>query len=561
MEFSRNCLVPILRLLASFQNLPWVQTNPQSAIDSLNRLLEKHIYASAKITFDFSNERHPSKRNEPSPPSIDDLLAPLRDAVSHDVSQRPKLPGYSGEQLGPVALLLSIMLKHTPQYTPKQRTNQKPWLQYIFNRLIDCADLLGTPMDSPSVSNERATILIQVLREAVKQKVRLEVSELKRVLSFVVKPSLRKGNSWIGWTLTSLCLQVNPSVLSAGYSKAQIGHRGDNPLPSLLSDLNLQWKTSTAENYVYDIATFQVLLPLVRAFSESRDLEEFIRHWKVNLLECQSKRPPAPKPYSVPAQSIWESEDLLQCVASLLESRLTIGQINTILSEIDGNLDASKGSISLELQHVMSTDLVMLDCILSGCRSESHISELSDHMKSIIMRLLALTGSAYSSESKWRFWRVLATFNWRWNKPTNLINPSMLQHNVDDAIQLSSLEAVSGDNHTEALFAVDFMLSVVGLVQPLKKDQALPSADQHILSAVEALLNLAGKRIDSVYHGKLVQGSHGHQSPDDPCLPKWDFCSSSVASMDIFLLSCFALTLTNNLLWLAFPPCAELACK
>lgn len=481
--------------------------------------------------------------------------------MSHEVSQRPKLPGYSGEQLSPVALLFSIMLKHTPQNTPKQRTSQKYWLQFIFHQLIGCADIFATPKDSPAIFNERATILIQMLEESVKQRVRLEASELKRVFSFIANSSSRKGNSWIGWTLTSLCLQVNPTVLLGGYSKAPIERTDDNPLSSLLSDLNLQWKSSTEENYVYDTATFEVLLPLARAFGEARDLRGFIRHWKVNLLECQSKRTPPPEPYSVPFQSIWESENLLQCVASLLESRLTTGQINTILREIDGNLDASEDLRPLELQHVMSTDLVMLDCILSGCRSEGHISELSHQVKSIIIKLLALTASTYSSESKWRFWRVLATFNWRWNEPISIINPSMLQHNVDDAIQLIHLEKVSGYNHAEALFAVDFMLSVFGLILPLKKDQALPSADQHIWSAVKALVNLAGERIDSAYHGKLVQGSHGRQSPDDPCLPKWDFNSNIVASLDIFLLSCFALTLTNNLLWLAKSPCAELAGK
>ncbi|KAL9612018.1 MAG: hypothetical protein Q9167_003384 [Letrouitia subvulpina] len=545
LDFSRNCLVPILQLLASLQNHPGVQANSQSVIDSLNRLLEKHIYAAAKIAFDFSKQRSPSERNEPSNPSVGELLAPLRDTVSHDSSQRPKLPRNSGEQLSPVALIFSILLKQTPRRTPKQRTSQLPWLQYIFNQLIGCSDILTILQDSPSISGERATTLTQMLQEAVKQKVRLEVSELNRVLSFVVKASLRKGNSRIGWTLTSLCLQVNPSVLSAGYSKAQIEHKEDNPLSSLLSDLNLQWKVSTEEDYVYDIATFEVLLPLARAFGEARDLKGFIHHWKFSLLECQSKRPPPPEPYSVPSQSIWESENLLQCVANLLESRLTIGQIDTILREIDGDLGISEDSRPLELEHIISTNLVLLDCILDGCRSEDHISELSDHVKSIIMKLLALTVSACSSESKWRFWRVLATFNWRWNGLTGVINPSILQHNVDDAIQLSSLDTVSGYSHTEGLFAVDFMLSFFRLILPAEKDQTLPSVAQHILSALEALLN---RRIDSSYRGKQIQGSHGHQSSNNPCLPKWDFCSSSVASMEIFLLGCFALILTNNLL-------------
>lgn len=527
----------------------------------MNRLLEKYIYASAKVAFDSSKKQHPSQRDEPSPPFVDELLAPLKETISHDVPQRPRLPRYSGKQLSLVALLFSVMLKHTPQSTPKQRTSQKPWLQYIFNRLVDCADILATPGDSSSISIERALILIQMLQETVKHKVRLEASELKRVLLFVVNLSSRRGKSWIGWTLTGLCLQVNPSVLTAGYSKPQIERKDDNPLSSLLSDLNLQWKLSTDGNNVYDVASIEVLLPLATAFGEARDLKEFIRHWKVNLLECQSKRPPPAEPCSVPVQSIWESENLLQCVASLLESRLTTGQINAMLREIDGNLDASEHSRPLELQHVISTDLVLLECILSGCRSEGRISELSDPVKSIIMKLQALTVTAYSSESKWRLWRVLATFNRRWNKPTSVVNSSMLQHNVDDAIQLSNLEIVSGYNHTEALFAVDFMLSVFGSILPLKKNQAPPSADQHILYAVEAMLNLAGNRIGSAYDGKIVQGGHDHQSQDDSYLPKWDFNDNHVASLDIFLLSCFALILINNLLWLAILPYAELACK
>lgn len=162
------------------------------------------------------------------------------------------------------------------------------------------------------------------------------------------------------------------------------------------------------------------------------------------------------------SHNVWEHESLLQAVADRLEARLTAGQIDAIIQVAKAALGSADIQSHPE-QHLESAAyLVVLDCVLSGCRAENTISKLSMTARELYSTLLDLvTAERMPQDLTWRVWRSMATIKDRWK--AELSYEADVQNLEDEvtkyALKLHS-EAEDYYSVNELLHSFNYTLSV-----------------------------------------------------------------------------------------------------
>ena len=451
----------------------------------------------------------------------------------------------SERSLSPIALLFDSILSSTPRHTSKQQTSEQPWLQYVFTQLVGCTDLLVTSDTISHINTSKTVVLEQMLQEAADHKVRLDASVLRRVMSICTRTTSRDAYGLLGWSFTSLCLAINPDIFLDYKHLPEAptvlaDRKTDNPLLSLLSDINELWCISTNSDLLCESVLSEVLLPLIKAFAERRDLIGFLHYWKFSLTTCQPKRPTAKADTSQKATySIWESEKLSNFVSSLIEAKLTSGQIESILQEAHEQLNVYSDLSTSENQFAVSACLVVLDSILDGYRSEAAISKHSRTVESVFRLLLTFSPSTFISEIRWRYWRVLATICRRWSKSPTTIGRALDRNKFDKALGMIEGLDLQKYDYAEGLHAFSFLLTSHITIGVTGDEQFSTYMTKTALSGVRSIVRLASDRIDNEYLVLATQDACDHRKAKVRCMPRWSGSGSSVSSLDELLLASF----------------------
>lgn len=544
--FSVHCLVPVLQFLSIRKGVSPSFPENETIIRALEKLLINNVVLPARGSFLSSKSWKKTESEAQSSLSVASLLAPLGEKKNMRIGGTPLL-NKADSAIRTISLLFSAAIESLPRVTPKQRSLEDSWLRYLFHQLEQCASSLCAESTSSLQSETYFSTLNLMLYKAVDYKVRLGDSRFEPILDRVLSMSDEEfdaPDTPIYWTLTSLCLEIDPNIFTSSSSIDKSGGGNPNLLPSkhfasLVSRVtNTGWKTSSHSKVNYNFKLSTILLSLAQAFANARDLMTFIFHWQEQLTICQQHRHHLrlSSPDSQLVTNVWEDEKLLSFVGNVIEPSLTTGQIDFMFKKVHANLAPPALMASKDYSASVSS-LIILDCIISGLSRESSLDQLAETARSAYFSVSNIVSnmSGWPVEHTWRLWRILATFNNRWSIPQySKATEQAEQHAIFKAAE-SMREGMSAETRHVAqdfakeLHAFSFLLSTSCLrvnSPDVSRTKTLP-----VISVIKTMLDRKQTYFESI--GSKMNGSRMFTV-------QWNGQNETVTSVDILLIGCIA---------------------
>ena len=310
-------------------------------------------------------------------------------------------------------------------------------------------------------------------------------------------------------------------------------------------------RLSNNEFSEYGFTLSNIILPLVDAFANARNLLGFFSYWQEQLnriLRARDSRHDATYS-STCSRSIWEDEELLNTAGHFVESSLTVGQIDNLLQSAFGNL--AHLTAEEDAYFTSWAYFIIGDCLVHAYTSEATLTRLTETIKSIYPSLLRAVskGSASRHKHGWRMWRALATIKRHWpglRRIADFIDEEdaatrRAQELLGQAMSTEPPNNPHASNYTEELHAFNFILSsahmenIVNEMSHVASGQAMTLAVTTILDYNESICN--GARVGEG-DGNLLTGQ------------EWGETNESVESVDLLVLGCFAqIVISPKVLW------------
>ncbi|KAL9010703.1 MAG: hypothetical protein Q9173_004395, partial [Seirophora scorigena] len=514
LAFASACFIPTLELLGSLDDNPDSVKDASETIATLQRQITEHIVLPARQSFEKSKSRT-AKGDGEREISIDQLLSPLRGIVS----QREHQHKFHIEKFHPIARFYRIVVEDTPLETSKQRISERAWLQFMFDHIATQASIFVSNSSDFTSNPDSTKALKDILGIVSDQNIKFETASLEKILT-QCSLLLNKESSLMDWDIITLCVAIDPDVFvipAVSKATADLPARKPNTyLIALFRKINALSQSAQAKSKQSRSMRQAELITvsLVEGFAHARDLLGFIDHWTSNLVHAQSLRNDAEdqtvnldgqtddpddqigdsgeqtdensinsprRSRANKGSSVWEGDLLSQAVATEVEPRLTIGQIENLLQKSKVGLRAMNTDSDREQGRYVA-DLVILDCILSGCHNEDNIEQLTEIVKDLYTIILAsLEAEVPPKFHTWRLWRCMATIKSRWVIQLNRsINFSESEENiVKKALeQLSNLN--EGHSMEELLQSLNYVLSVI-------ESPGLPLRNRFACSTIKAI--------------------------------------------------------------------------
>ena len=550
-------MLPILQLLDTCRQCPAPKEEMAEVIRSLEKLLIDHIVLPLRSSF-MDPEPVTELEKEVAFTSFSDrMVSSLRGYLPQLESPYLRADFKTDKHLALsiMSLLFEIAIRSRPRNTPKLRRLENPWLEQLFVKLAKCAETLFPPFSSVRAHSDHVRLIKWMLRKAVDHQVQLSLSTIKALLDQA--SGLFRGISGndaethvdydddnpIEWGLVSLCILndsntfVTPS--SSASNNETYAYRPPNKylcalLRNITDEICYEW---LEEDKDYDFKLLHVINPLCNGFIGARDLTGFLEHWREQLSIVQERQQSQGHSFDI-VPSIWEDERLLLYVAQSVESSLTAGQIDRVLSKAVRNLAPSIPNV-LSNNSMSLASLIMLDCACIGLSKDETLVKLD----SIALSVFSLLGTLVSRPSTitllhgWRVWRIKVTITDRWSL---LRDSSVFKRKAHTAICMAS-ELINGisseltlrDNVdlTEELYAVRFMLKFAAMEDSFWEDLKF-SSRRKILLAVTKVLDVMEPFIHRISHDIF-----GTIMRPDTFSDREQF-SSNISPMDNFYFSC-----------------------
>ncbi|KAL8769618.1 MAG: hypothetical protein Q9209_004415 [Squamulea sp. 1 TL-2023] len=527
LAFAAKCFVPALEILTILSSLAASKADLKQFHCGLEELLMQHVLVAARNNFKTSSKNPVALDDDGDDDDegkiidISDILTPLKGLILSHGYRSLSSAQSTIRNIHPIAQFYRHAIEHTPLGTSKNQNANGPWLQYMFDQILDQIFILPAASRQESqLTQDSSLITKQMLELLVSHSVKLGLGTLDRVLT-LFSQILNDSPEQVNWGIVGLCLKIDPDVFVIPESTdRESSSESRNPnkfLAALIARLNglMEPLQSTSDETIVMVLE-DVLVPLAKGFAHARDLLGFINHWRLNLLQ-NSKSTVGYSQQSITSQSIWEHEDLLQAVAGLTESHLTVGQIETVLQEAKTALDSANMDADASPWTTFAAHTVILDCILSGCRSENTISKLSKTVQEIYKTILGQRRQENSPATpRWRLWRCVATIKNRWDADfkTDTDIHQMEERTATEALNIQT-DKDSANDSNERLHSFNYILNVTdNTCSPLREALA-ESTVQYVLALLNSYAELVMSHLPEASGYLSILTPHSYDiSPD-----------------------------------------------
>ena len=508
------CMLPVLQLLDTFRQRPAPKEEMAEVIRCLEVLLVDHIVLPLRSSF-LGLEPATDPEHEISLTSFGDrMVSLLREYLPQPEYSFTRADWKTDKHLAIsiISLLFGIAITCRPRNTAKLRRLENPWLEQLFIKLTKCAETIFPPVSAVIAQKDHSRLIKWMLRKAVEHQVQLTISTIKALLDQAsslfrnvgdIQTETRidvEGDNQIEWGVVSLCI-LNDSntfvIPSSSASKNETyAYRPPNKyLSALLRNITHEMcYESLAEDEDYEFKLLHVIKPLCNGFIGARDLTGLLEHWREQLCITQEQQESQGTSFSrVP--SIWEDERLLLYVAQSIESSLTTGQIDRVLSAAARDLAPSIPNVLSD--PISLASLVILDCVCAGLFKDETLVKLDTVALSVfsLLGILVSRPSNISSPHGWRVWMIMARITHRWSSlrdspafkrkahPAICMASELISHipselNLHDIVDL-----------TEELYAMKFMLRFAAMEDSFWEDLQF-SSRRKIMLGVTKLLDI-----------------------------------------------------------------------
>lgn len=536
-------MVPTLRFVRIQRIVPYSSSKKEEISKALEQLLVKNIILPARASYFAAQNPKKTEIEAGALLSVETLLAPLANVSDVNIGGA-SVRNVHELFIPAIPLLFSVAVQSLPRNTPQQRSVDDPWLRYLFGQLRNISFSNTVLQHKHHISN-----LNWMLREALNHRVRLDNKILEAILAQVMNIANEDFNSPDAstcWSFINLCLRIDANVFI--FPSSVDRSRNDILAPNrYLNFLLLQlsggsWKSSPESDPNYNFKMVHVIQPLVKAYTNTRDLTTFISHWHEQIILCkqQQRMLAVDVPRYRNSETIWEDEELILEVGRMVEASLTTAQISDLLQNISAKLPVTHAAIQCDSRSM--ADLVILESIISGLSKESYLDHLTGDAHSIYLSISSILSGkpGWAGDHTWRLWRILSIFNERWSLPRHSEAAKQAERlamtkaadSINNALR-TGVEDV-GTSFVTELHAFSFMLKR-GPMRSCKSELD----NHHISSAIQAILNSRRSACDHV----RLKLDWSRTPPEFSA--SWNAQHDTIKSVDVLVIGCIAQILTS----------------
>lgn len=547
--------MPTLRLLVTILELPSLDRMNEAGCKPLKDLIIQKILLPCRASFfDSKNYSKAASSDDPLTSSTD-LLAPL--ANFHHVKAGEEFEeAKTIKGLWPISILFQVAIQSLTRTTPKQRSVEDSWLQYLFYRILQQGFRIGAADALSKPSTQHLLSINQMLRDITDHNIRISVSKLEPLLTHIM--------SCLGGTpdVSAICETVNLCILIdanifIGPGPIAKEAQGNNPRISnprlatlLLWITNSAWKRSLEMDPIYEIKLLKIVSPLVEAYAKARSLLSFVSYWQEQLALCQNKVSDDPEFVigTYLPRSLWEDERLIQLIARLAESTLTAGQINNLLLDTHARALTHETLGGSDDSPNLVASLITMDCASGITLDEAKSDRIKDIAKDVYHSSLdwLLNKTYWPVDHRWRVWRIIIALNKQWNfKENHSTIQGLEQQVISKAVELTTRARLRApkDEDCQYIYAEEFY--AFAFVVSSSSRQHEPSDQYRQLS--HDLIETVIKWISGYAISEWMNDEKQDQmapATDSKAIVQWNGQSDGVVSLDILHLCYLAQLLT-----------------
>ncbi|KAK4994309.1 hypothetical protein LTR66_005630 [Elasticomyces elasticus] len=254
-------------------------------------------------------------------------------------------------------------------------------------------------VDRKTEASSDNTVIVEMLKVATRRKVQLSTSMLARIVTMysgIVLP--REDEEWpFDWNLIAEVMGLDSDVFLSGKNS----DKGEPLLPSdavfdALSTVSLSQRSDEVHIKSYtalqEMLTNSVAVPLMNAYTRSRDLPTFIDKWFQQLADMVH--------LDKKSRCIWTDGELSFALRSVLDGSLMSPQILEMIKRMQKPVDALLSAVHNDPNSVanlwtdsrppLNAGLVVLDAILGALKQDSTVDTLEPCLEELEKSLFAL---------------------------------------------------------------------------------------------------------------------------------------------------------------------------
>lgn len=539
-------MLPCLLLVHTFQE----RTIPNTEVDVLQHLLtsllEKHVTLPFRASSALVNRNH-EQRVVSTVVFVDAMTISLRDFRFHEprtsIDSRGDTKTRVHLTITCLSLLFHIASTCRSRDTSESCRAESLWLESLFAQILTCASVvLNTP---PSVQTQKDFVRLTkwMLRRVLDNRVILSTTTLESILgttSGLLDENY--GNGHVIWSLVSLCLQNDPNVFMIPSTTSKDGEgysprKSNKFLIALFTHITEDTcRSSSLDDNDYSFKLNKVVIPLLHAFRDARNLVGFIAQWREQLTILQERCQPhmRSKNALLNHMAIWENDTLSLSVANLCETNLTVGQVERLFGQVQQDLDSLGTAVG-----GLFPSIVVLDCLVSGCSHKDTLRKLIGPAQLVFRSLASISATRPDliQGYQWRLWRIMTVINDRWSLPTVPQVPRESAYSAAivarDLLCLGQPESVTVEEpeYSDRLHSFNFLLTFAASEQFDVPDVSLRDI---MIQAIEKVMDFK-----EFFCRQLREDHFGVLKPLDAD-PEWTGQSYGIKSIDSLYIGCIA---------------------
>ena len=302
-----------------------------------------------------------------------------------------------------LSMLFSIAVESRPRQSQKQRLQEDPWLERLFLDLGDVVGDLQLEKTEHKDKKYRVRLIRFLLETCCDRKVKLGITTLQQVLDFASGLGSEDENITLDWHVISYCLAIDPDVF---ITSQQHNDRSQSAAKEPNTYLKSLLKASSVEKSIKDRVhvTYSIILPLLIAFVNARDILQFVDVWSDQLKTLDQ---PLDESMQSEKRRPWQDEAVLTAVSDQIES-LTIEQLHSLVRKVLDDRPDDSGSV------LNVASATILSSLFRGINTEGTIQSMRDLASEIFKIAASSADSATGTVAIYQS-RLLTAILQRWS--------------------------------------------------------------------------------------------------------------------------------------------------
>lgn len=393
--FAKHCFPSALRLQHCITVIDIDSDERKQALFGIQRLIALHVVLPARANFfaewsvDYSDEHADWGAVRPVTKTFRRLLSEMDGGVGK--SSMNKVSCWKASELVPD--FFETATRAVPRDNFRKQTHEAPWLETLFVAAIE----LGFSMSKEEHPTDTyfkkfLPVLERLFRIVLDRNVKLSTRTL---LSHARWSGIaRKKLVLVDWRLLATFIKLGVDIFlpNSGHSTSE------GILNELLETIMLYWRKGASDGN-YETIKKDVVIPLMRGFTDARDFPTFMELYSKQLITMEKTRL---RHSELSYTSVWEDEDVCNAFSELALDPFVTTHIAAQIKEAATEITSENNELSTSPSAYAR--FVMLEATLR--RRKLDFEAADEALLSIVKAMTAAIKAQQPMHWRWRLWRL-----------------------------------------------------------------------------------------------------------------------------------------------------------